>query len=300
MKKYIALSIIFCLPVFVGLFALEKIIRKIPNSYQYKNEWMAFHAKDIEALILGSSHTYYGINPEYFSENTFNLANVSQDLERDYFLLNKYINTCPNLRYVLLPVSYFSLFSNLEDSPEGRERLANYTNYMNYNKQNYEFEILNRGGDKLKSYYLFNKDTKACTLYGFGTSYSVDKKNINWKDWQKTVKRHTHSSFERLPENIDYLNKMLQLCKQKNASPILITTPTMPEYYNHLDSIQLRTMYRTIDELKSLNPHLIYYDFLRDSRFEGDDFFDVDHLSNIGAKKFSTMLQEEVQKKFNL
>ena len=37
-----------------------------------------------------------------------------------------------------------------------------------------------------------------------------------------------------------------------------------------------------------------YYNFLKDNRFESNDFFDADHLSDQGAKKLTLILQDIV------
>jgi hypothetical protein len=293
MKKFVILGIIFCLPLFFSLFVLEKIIRKIPNSYQYKNEWMTLHAKEVEVLILGSSTAYDGINPEYLPKKSFNAANSAQDFKRDYFLLKKYINNCPNLQYIILPVlPPASFFLNLESYPEGEERLVYYYIYMGYNEQDYKFEIFNSGGRKLIEYYLFKRDIKQCTQYGFRTSHSFNNRAINWNDWKIKINNYLQSNqnLANLSENIEILNKMIQLCEQNNVSFVLITTPAVSEFYNNVDSISMKMAYKAINEIKSLHPTIIYYDFLRDNRFEDTDFFNSNHLSNIGARKLTEIL----------
>jgi hypothetical protein len=90
MKKFLKIFIYFFIPIVIASACLEVYMRHIPNSYKYKDEWMKKNGNTVETLILGSSHAYYGINPEYLSWKAFNLANVSQDLERDFFVLDKY------------------------------------------------------------------------------------------------------------------------------------------------------------------------------------------------------------------
>ena len=71
---------------------------------------MLFRSENIKALFLGSSHTYYGINPEYFSRNSFNMSQMSQSLDLDYKILEKFEGRLSNIEYIILPISYFSLF----------------------------------------------------------------------------------------------------------------------------------------------------------------------------------------------
>ena len=52
-------------------------------------------------------------------------------------------------------------------------------------------------------------------------------------------------------------------------------------------------MYEIIEEMKQ-KYGLPYYDYLKDARFEADDFWNSDHLSDKGAVKFTKILQQEL------
>ena len=45
---------------------------------------------EVETIVLGNSHTYYGIRPELLPYAAVNLANVSQTLDIDLLLLEYY------------------------------------------------------------------------------------------------------------------------------------------------------------------------------------------------------------------
>lgn len=83
MKRYIIRFIIISLPIILGLIVVEILVRNIPNTYQTKNDYIIKHQNQIETLILGSSHLFMGLAPEYLDENAFSLANVSQTLDID-------------------------------------------------------------------------------------------------------------------------------------------------------------------------------------------------------------------------
>ena len=95
----------------------EFIARSVPNPYKYKEEWMQQHHNEVETLVLGGSHTFYGIKPDLFEGISFNLANVTQLLQYDLYLLNRY--ECPKLKTVIIPISYSTLFcGELENGKE--------------------------------------------------------------------------------------------------------------------------------------------------------------------------------------
>lgn len=91
MRGFLLKLILFILPVIIFCVFAEVKLRSIDNDYKYKNEWLGKNASKVKLLTLGSSHTYFGINPEEFSVPAFNLAHVSQDLTFDYFLFEKYL-----------------------------------------------------------------------------------------------------------------------------------------------------------------------------------------------------------------
>ena len=90
MKKFLITILAFFIPVLFVLVGLEYIVRKAPNEYQYKAQWMEKNADRVETLILGTSHAFYGINPSYLGPNAFSLAASAQCLQYDEFLFFKY------------------------------------------------------------------------------------------------------------------------------------------------------------------------------------------------------------------
>ncbi len=105
-------------PLVLCLLLFEIGLSRVDNSYTFKKRLLHDQAHSIQVLVLGSSHAYYGINPDYFSLKGFNLANVSQPLRYDYALLERYAPKCPDLKVVIMAISDFSLGFRLADSGE--------------------------------------------------------------------------------------------------------------------------------------------------------------------------------------
>lgn len=96
-----------------------------------------------------------------------------------------------------------------------------------------------------------------------------------------------------MEENLSFFRKIVSFCSAHSLSLILVTTPAWHAYYERLDAWQLDKMYAVIHGMQH-EYALPYYDYLKDSRFVADDFYDSDHLSEVGAKKFSLLLKQEV------
>src|SRR5690606_26316264 len=201
MKQFCIKIIIFLLPVMAIAVFMEISLRNIPNDYRYKREYLVLHSHQIETLILGSSHTFYGLNPDYFSSNTFNASHISQSIDLDYEILKKYQNSFQNLKTVILPISYFTFFENLSNTDEAW-RIKNYTIYYRLNSPNsltdYSEVLSNHpkiNTDKLISYYLQNHPAITISQLGWFTEYHAKNTPSLSETINNPAVRHTIDNF---------------------------------------------------------------------------------------------------------
>ncbi|SEP82161.1 SGNH/GDSL hydrolase family protein [Flavobacterium urocaniciphilum] len=296
MKKFLIYVLKIILPIIIFLLVLEISLRKIPNDYQLKKEYLDKNASEINTLILGSSHTFYGINPNYFSKKTFNAAYVSQSLDLDYEILKTYESKFKNLKTVIIPISYFSLFETLETDIE-KWRMKNYVLYYDFpikTDLNNQFEILNSdiksNLKKTIKHYVLHKSFITSSNLGWGTNFnSKDKKEFKG---EFTAKKHTAKNFDLLDDNLKTLQKIISLCHKKNISIIFITTPTHSSYYKNLNQIQLEKTHKVINNLAITNSNCTYINLMHSNNYNKNDFYDADHLNEKGAKKLSLFLDK--------
>jgi hypothetical protein len=299
--KLILKLVLFVIPILIISISVEFLFRAIPNDYSYKNEFLLNNDTNVEVLILGSSHSYYGVNPEYITKyNSFNLSHVSQSLNIDFLLLQKY--NFKKLNTLILPISYFTFWSDLTKGSESF-RIKNYLNYYNLpvrKREIEDFELFNSKIDKMIktifNYYInpLKKDLKNVNEKGYGENY---KKSGNIKKLKKTgliaSKRHSYFGREnRIDTNLQIVEKIIRHCRKRNIKILLITTPTYKSYYNNLDTIQLAETTKYCDLIAKKHPECRYLNLLQDKRFQEEDFRDADHLSAIGARKLSTILND--------
>ncbi len=298
MKKFLFHLLKIMLPILVFFLVLEIAIRKIPNDYQLKKDYLDENAAEINTLILGSSHTFYGLNPECFSTKTFNAAYVSQSLDLDYEILNAYQSKLKNLKTVIVPISYFSLFETLETDVE-KWRIKNYVIYYGFeNKYQFldNFESLNnhitQNVKKGIKYYVLDKPYITASDLGWGTNFN--SKNKKALKGAFTAKKHTAKNFNLFDENVKSLQKIIALCKKNNIHIVFITTPTDRSYYENLNKIQIKKTIKTITDLVKNNSNCNYLSLLKSEKFTKEDFYDADHLNEIGAKKLSLFLNQKI------
>ena len=306
MKRFVIKTIYISLPILVVAILMEILLRNTPNDYLFKKQYLDKHSSEIETLILGSSHSFYGFNPEYFSSNTFNASHISQSLNYDFEILKKYQDQFKNLKTIILPISYFTLFGKLEAGSESW-RVKNYIIYYDLNTSksliNYSEVLSNRINVNIKriaSYYVLGNSTISCTDLGWGTRYN----SKNARDLAETgitaAKRHTRDDInsdkyqEIFNDNILILNSIIEWCNKKNVNVLLLTPPAFETYRQNLNQEQLKITINTTSEICSRHENCIYENLLSDTNFVAVDFFDADHLSDIGAKKLSELINEKI------
>ncbi len=297
MNKFITFSVFFCLPILLVISLFELLVRRIPTSYRQKTEWMVSHLEQTEIIVLGSSHGYYGINPSFFDKPTVNLANVSQTFKYDMLLLSQYIDQCPNLRYVILPVSYFSFFEELENTSEWW-RIISYRLYMHCDapspllKYNFEIAYPDVARRKFFDYYIKGEDIRACTDEGFGISYALNNRSENWDNGVERACNNTYLDKSDTLNNKKYIKIIQSLSANKGVTLVLVTTPTWHTFYENLDKNQQKLTTKFIENILATGNNVVYFNFLKDKRFHESDFYDADHLSNVGAEKLTRLLND--------
>lgn len=300
MKKFLKYIALFIALVVVFLVGLEWLAQRVPNPYRTKAQYMEQNADRIETLILGSSHTYMGVAPEVMDSTggAYNLACVSQTLLYDYELLRLYIDKMPHLRCVVLPVSLFSLY-DVDFDKQGAFLRKYYQLYYGI-RLTYDPLTWLEVGDmpialtKIKEYYVMHTDMVQLTPYGQSKAYFLANKSP--EDWEHTRQKaeghRRNGSID--PRAVVYLNKIAELCQQHGVELVLVSTPTRPGYRQMANAAQIDQIRSTLSSLTNKYTCARYFDMSADERFEDCDdlFFDADHLTDLGAQKFSRILAD--------
>ena len=281
------------------LCALEWALRSIPSDYAFKDEMLSEKCAEVQLLSFGSSHGHYGIRPDCFHLSAFNMGMPSQSIKYDHFLFYKYIEKCPKLSYVILPVSYFSLVSELEDGA-GWAHAKGYTIYMGYegNKYSpiYNLELIN----KEKYLGLMKCVGKpltfvTCDSLGWGNKREWGNQKPNCTSLAyNTVQYHSENIGASIEANVGRLVDIIKTCAERDIKVILLATPTHESYYSLLDSTHLELTVQTCEKLAAEFSNTTYLNLLKDSSFVYEDFYDPDHLNTIGAAKLTKKLDEVI------
>ncbi len=253
---------------------------------------------------MGSSHTFYGVDPALFESKGFNLSHISQSVDWDYELLKKYESRWKNLKRVYVPIDYFTLFSRISTGPDPW-RTKNYSIYYGF----FQFDSVSGNSEilslhlksnllRLFSHYVKKKSERSCTDLGFA---KVKRKQA---DLEKTgiaaAKRHKKEKTKTLfgedevlvVENALVVENIAKLMASEEVEVIFYTSPAFETYTSRLDAEQLELTRGTMTSLVEKYPNTRFVEFMNSPEFRSEDFRDADHLNQKGAEKFTLMLRD--------
>ena len=301
MKKFLTKCSFFVVTLFIVWLGLELFYRLVPNNYTLKNENVKGAYNDTEILIFGKYHAFYGLNPAHISKKAFNISNVSQTLFHDELLFDKHSGHFKNLKYVVLCIEYTSL-SQTQEYAELKWRNYFYEAQMGldtrlispFDIKKYSLALVPRFSLTINSVrdYIKKGTLAECSAQGFGSLYDVHEVNNSPEIAKKVVQKHEDGSMD-FDKNIERIDAIVQECRRKGISVILVNMPVTAYYANLVDS-RKRDEIISVCKKQALKGNVHYIDLFQDTRFETDDFFDVDHLNVIGAEKCSLILSDYI------
>ena len=306
---------LFSLSVLVVVLFIEWEYRSIPNDYSYKSHCMEKNKDKIKVLVLGASHCYRGVNPAYFDMKCFNLSLVSQSIDYDYYILEKYIQTLSNLEYVILPVNYITFSYQLEDEIE-YWRKYRYIHFMHMNSkltvedlftidryltisQQSSSSVINH----LFRHWAYDENHISCDTNGWGflSAEGWDQKPLKMEQQlilaaKEAADKHKVFTFDPNSKNMEYFSKIIQLCEAYQCKLILMTPPASSYYVNNLDVNQWNRITQMCDSIDTRYDHVRYLNFIHDTSFTDVTFADGDHLNHKGAKILSQKLNQIIKR----
>ena len=308
MKTFLKYSGLFSLFLLLFCIAFEYSLRQIPNPFSYKRYLLEEKGSGIKHIVIGSSVALNGIDPACLPDSTYNLAISGQDPRYNKAQFEKYINCLPNLKSVIWGIAFHLPWR--DDFEEGHANIAYYNIYMDirfgYNLLHHS-ESLSTGYLSLSKwfrYYIKHKKTMHCDSLGFEPSIGLSKKEKDRKKWLRTISKDVIPHNMELKDkktdrlfrsNIQRMNDVAKLCHDRGVMLYIVIPPVYREYYKLTNNEQLQQMCTAIKDVADQWDNVCWYNYFNDDRFVEDDFFDGNHLtSDVGAKKFATILRKDI------
>lgn len=304
MKRFLIQILIFSV-LTAAVFAMgEVLVRRVENPYSLKARYLATHADGIATLVLGHSQNYYGIDPAGLSDSTFNMAAVSQTLELDRDVLEHYAPAMQNLRHVIVPMTYTSLYDPPIEKTTEWWRATNYDIYYALHRHpllsRYSAEVFHMPtyAGKLATYFGLRESKMRPDSLGHGTEFALSAKYAEWRNsGLNTARRHTEEcDIGRVAANLKHLQAIDSICRSHGARFVLVTPPLWHGYRENIDTVLWQNTVKIMRQWCAAR-EVVWLDYSASPLFEDDDFYDADHLtSDRGAAKFTRMLGEDLRK----
>lgn len=274
--------------------------RFVPNNYSEKQKGLMQY-KNANVYILGNSHAFYGLHPEYMKNNVYNASNISQPLTMDKLVFDKYIANNKNAKAIVVLVEYSSLGALPEDS-ELQWRRYFYKHFYKldvpgispFDPQAYSFALAVRFNLTVENIKMYcGKGTLAeCADNGAAMHYGTNAEFNNPHTGEVIVEKHTTKDVV-LKENIVILEQMITSARQKGIKVLLVTMPVSDHYRANADAARLKKIQEICRGMERFD-NIKYLYLFDDKRFSNTDFYDVDHMNETGAKKCSEIVDSTV------
>lgn len=304
MKKLLLRLLLLALPFLAYVVAFEiRYDGKCNTLYEAKRRLLEARMASVETLVLGSSHTYNGILPENLGSNAFNLAAPAQSLYYDLELARRYVPLLPRLRTVIVPLSYFSLFYQLDESDE-MQRCFFFRRFHGLPHRRWTMELDPRN---FSLYFLYGRNPRGILNRDARQDYDEagglleDARPVSAEVLERSAAsaiQHHHSRMKpaHLAANRTALVALAGFLREHGIRLVLVTTPVSPGYRSRMQpdvQAEMQVEVRGFCEREGVE----YLDFLDDARFTSDDFLDGDHLNRRGAARLSTYLAQSLAEK---
>lgn len=271
-----------------------------------------------DVVLMGGSHMYGGIDPNVLWHNfgitSFNYATGGQSIDVTYYLLKEVLK---NHKDPIVVVDAYYLARSAEYGDEGYtsnaldnmrfsmnklEAIMNCTPFMDrlsylfpFLKYHYRWDELN-GWD---IHYVSNE-----TYYEKGFGAGTDRYG---KD-DSTAGQTSQTVSGRVPlppKSLEYLNKIIDLCKENNLKLILLNTPSDYNAEGGSSSWveQQAEMFNTVSDIAKKNniPFINYNDKMDEIGLDfKNDMNNSGHLNIWGAYKVSMNLGNYLKENYTL
>lgn len=238
--------------------------------------------KDVDLLILGSSHAYRGFDTRVFEKHgltAFNLGSSSQSPIQTNVLLNQYLDHL-NPKLVVLEVYAGTL--GIDGVESSLDLAAN--NKMDWNYIKTLADLKNIRSVNSAIYGSFRE------LFGLNDNFVEDLIQaedkyvkggfVETEFRQNPLNNEKSQAWEINPTQIKYLERNIELLNDKNIPFILVQTPITNKLY------QAKTNNEEVNQLLSKFGH--YKNFQGDLELNDTlDFYDSNHLNQPAVERFN-------------
>lgn len=276
------------------------------DRYRYKMEFLWQYKDTANVAVLGSSRSYYGVNPLEFHEPIFavNFATHSAVISGSSYYFNNYI--LPHLKKLKAVIISIDLdrarISGLNSENMFYNAYNSYPGYV-YDK-NHNFWK----GQNTKALFemTFNSPGGSTTANELRPTRGFGERPANgWGEPTVAFDSCWMDNFSKTYQNnLNLFKDFVQTCKENNIYVIGVIFPQNPKYqetgafgYHGLRRSEAHTLIEEIQNISKTSPNFILMD---ENKFGNHDYTDdmardSDHLAGLGAEQLTHRLDSLIR-----
>ncbi|MFV8225107.1 hypothetical protein [Christiangramia aquimixticola] len=260
---------------------------------RYKSDFQL--DQSYSSIVVGHSHSECSFNDELIAGFS-NKSNSGQSYFYNYFKLKEILKDNPQLKTVFIEYSNLDIVEQRENWVWGEEKIVEYFPVYAFYMDSDSHEILYRNNPKdyKGSLTAILKRSLVTVANGMDLTdktggYQKLQKNLPQNfDPDEIFKPVDIPSIPVAEVNLEYLNKMILLCRRYGVEVVLVRSPLHKSY----QGFKAEELYKKVRQERFGN--VKYLDF---SKFPIADegFADPEHLNAQGAEKFSIWFDQLLQ-----
>ena len=275
----------------------KNLVKGMAREFTINRLLEADTVKNVDVLVLGSSHAYRGFDPRIFEEHgirMFNIGTSAQTAIQTEYLVNKYIDKIKP-KMVIYEASYMNL------TGDGLESALDL--YYSIGKPDEELLNMVLKINKIKSYNTF--------LFGLYEKYirKREKQKVNFKtasntyitggfvetrlatdiNKQKAIltnQRKIKALYRDM--QIEAFKATMEALKKRDIQTIIVQAPVLKDTYESISN------QGEIDAFFSSFKGIPYLKYNKTLSLPSDDFYDDHHLNQKGVQAFNRKLIKDL------
>lgn len=246
----------------------------------------------INTIILGQSQSECSIN-DTLLHGTRNFSQSAEPYYYTYFKLKKLCNSNPHIKNVIIEFSNASFANHSEDWIfDDKYMIFKYVSYSHllplseninlfiHNPAEYTMSFI----EALKIKSRFKETEKGYDYFGWGGYKYLSESQIALGKNDHIISIPKDDKFSIL--NLNALIKIVEFCDNSNIRIIFLRSPLHPNFYRTHEITLLNFKNQFFSEIE-------FWDYA-DFNITDQEFADYTHLNYKGAKKFSIMINHQM------
>lgn len=261
----------------------------------YDNPEIEEMPETIKYVNFGTSHGQrsfkYSVMGDDVYKQSFNFGTTSQSLVYDYMWASQFerhFNAEGGVAF--LTVSYFTLYQDEMKDASFSSKNQRYYRHL-------DREHIREWNLKDAVFYGYIYEKLPILRY-------VDREigNIFYfdNDWMPEELKEQQAAFDKqavpevVPDNVQALNKLIELLQKHEYRVILVTTPVQEQFREEYGKNFLEKFYKDINEIAEDNG-IEYWNYEKLFDEKPELFIDTHHLSETGAEEFTKIVLEQIK-----